>query len=246
MSKTNETILEKWEVTPEELTELVKNNPSLRGVLLGYVAEMKLRKMWFAGSEVTHATKHDDHDRKKKGDLVVTYKGQEFIIESKSLQTAMNLKVGAKFVGRAQCDASDRRIIPLNDGTTLNTTCLLVGEFDLLAVNVYSFEEVWRFVFAKNQDLPRSKFKKYTDDQRAQLLASLVPVTWPPEPPFYGEPFRLLDEIARDRAAGVLPTPLKLEEVARRPEEAIVRVEADRARTRRTSLPRGTLTKTRK
>lgn len=36
-----ETILDRWDVTPEEFTELVEKNPSLRGMILGYLAELK-------------------------------------------------------------------------------------------------------------------------------------------------------------------------------------------------------------
>lgn len=196
-------ILDRWEITIEELAELVDKNPSLRGVLLGYIAEMKLRKLWFSTESITHAIKYDDHDRKKKGDLVITYNSKSFIVESKSLRTNSieieETAAGIRYKGKAQCDASDRRIIALPDGSEINTTCLLVGELDLLAVNIFAFENTWRFIFAKNSDLPRSNYPKYTEEQRKYLLASLVTVTWPPEPPFYAEPFRLLDEIAEAR-----------------------------------------------
>jgi hypothetical protein len=197
------TILERWEITIEELTELVDHNPSLRGVLLGYVAEYKLRKLWFESELITHSSKHDDHYRKGKGDLNVTYKGREFTIESKSLQTSMVRKEIIKgkphYFGKAQCDASDNREITLPDGSKLKTTCLKVGEFDLLAVNIYAFEGAWRFLFAKNEDLPRSTFKGYTEEQRKHLLATLVPVSFPVKPPFREEPFSLLDELLQER-----------------------------------------------
>jgi hypothetical protein len=152
--------------------------------------------MWFTGRpDVSHNVKYDDHDRKKKGDLVVTYKGQEFTIESKSLQTKSIKRIGDRYVGNAQCDASDCRTVKFPDGTTLKTTCLLAGEFDILAVNLFAFENKWRFVFAKNKELPRSKYSKYTPVQRELLLASLVPVSWPPEPPFRENVFTLLDEM---------------------------------------------------
>lgn len=199
VSEEKRNILERWQISAEELTELVDANPSMRGNMFGYVAEMKLRKIWFSGERVTHAVKYDDHDRKKKGDLVVTYRNHSFIIESKSLQTNSIRKIEDKFVGRAQCDASDRRIINLPNGSSVNTTCLLVGEFDLLAINVFAFSNEWRFLFAKNKDLPRSSYRAYSETQRQYLLASLVPVVYPPEPPLYDEPFRLLDEIVEER-----------------------------------------------
>lgn len=212
MSERRASILDRWSITIEELTELVNNNPSLRGALLGYIAEWKMRTMWFSTADISHAVKYDDHDRKKKGDLVVTYKGNSFIIESKSLQTNSIRRETDKWVGTAQCDASDRRPIRLPDGSIVNTTCLLAGEFDLLAVNLFTFEDQWRFIFAKNSELPRSKHKKYTDSQRQYLLASSVRVSWPPEPPFYAEPYKLLEEIALERAQGQPPTPLVYED----------------------------------
>lgn len=33
------TILEKWQITAEELTKIVEDNPSLRGFMFGYVSE---------------------------------------------------------------------------------------------------------------------------------------------------------------------------------------------------------------
>jgi hypothetical protein len=207
----NPTILERWQITAEELTELIDANPSMRGNMFGYVAEMKLRKLWFSTERVTHAVKYDDHDRKKKGDLVITYRGHSFIVESKSLQTNSIRKVGGTFTGRAQCDASDRRVIKLPDGSSVNTTCLLVGEFDLLAINVFAFKDEWRFLFAKNKNLPRSTYRGYTETQRQYLLASLVPVVYPPEPPLYDEPFALLDELIEEREREEATKPMVVE-----------------------------------
>lgn len=193
------TILDRWDMTPEELTKLVEDNPSLRGMILGYLAELKLEKLWLSGDNVSEVTKHDDHDRKKKGDRVIRYKGQEFIFESKSLQSATIEKTQEGWKGKAQVDASDRREIVLPDNSRVTTTCLLKGEFDILAVNVFAFEEKWRFVFAKNSDLPMSGYRKYSPYQRQHLLATLVTVHWPPRPPFSDEPFTLMNEIIQKR-----------------------------------------------
>lgn len=80
-------ILRRWGVTVDELTRLVDENPSLRGIMLGYVAEHHLSKLLTTSDQISDSLKYDDHDRTKKGDRVVRYKGQRFIIESKSLQT---------------------------------------------------------------------------------------------------------------------------------------------------------------
>jgi hypothetical protein len=80
-----QTILEKWEITAEELTEIVEANPSIRGMLFGYVAEHQLRKYVQGLPEVSRLWKEDDHDRRHSSDLYVVYKGRPFSIESKSL-----------------------------------------------------------------------------------------------------------------------------------------------------------------
>ena len=190
-----ESILQRWDVTVEELTQVVEQNPSLRGMILGYLAELKLEKLWLRREGISDISKHDDHDRKKKGDRVVLYKGKEFIFESKSLQTNSIRKTERGWIGKAQVDASDRRQVTLPDGTKVNTTCLLRNEFDVLAVNIFAFDEKWRFVFAKNSDLPFSRYKGYTEYQRRHLLATLVTVHWPPKPPFQEEPFTLMNEM---------------------------------------------------
>jgi len=37
-------ILDYWNLTPDELSEIVSANPSLRGMMEGYIAEYKLKK----------------------------------------------------------------------------------------------------------------------------------------------------------------------------------------------------------
>ena len=198
----NRSILERWEISEEEFTELIDHNPSLRGINLGYIAEKKIHDLFLNHPEVTESSKDDDHDRTRKGDRRIKYKDQEFIVEVKSLQTKMCRHLGDDaWEGKSQVDGSDRRIVKFSDGTELNTTLLLRGEFDLLAVNCFAFGEKWRFVFAKNSDLPLSPFKKYPEKQRKQLIASLIPVAWPPKTPFTDDPFKLLDEIIQERKA---------------------------------------------
>ena len=194
-------ILTRWDITDAELTAIVDSNPSLRGMMMGYVAELKLTRLLEGNAKVSESMKYDDHDRTHKGDRVIVYKSYRFVLESKSLQTNSVRKDGDRWTAKAQVDASDRRTVVFPDGSKLNTTCLRVGEFDILAVNLFALEGKWDFVFAKNSDLPRSSWKRYKPKHRKQLLASLVPVTWPPEPPFYADLFPILEELVRDRSA---------------------------------------------
>ena len=126
---------------------------------------------------------------------------------------------GDGFVGKSQCDASDRRDVILPNGHKVNTTLLVTGEFDILAVNIYAFEDKWRFVFAKNEDLPTSKFRGYDPEDAKYLIASLIPVSWPPKPPFRDEPFSLMNEIIKEReyAKDEPSVPAIIEEPGERP-----------------------------
>jgi transcriptional regulator with XRE-family HTH domain len=192
-------ILDAWEINSKELSILIEQNPSLRGMVLGYVAELKFTEMWLKNKSVTAFYKNDDHNRKGKGDRVITYKGNEYIVEVKSLQTNTVRRTENGWKGLSQVDGSDRREITFTDGSKLNTTLLLRGEFDILAVNVFAFENKWKFVFAKNSDLPTSTFRKYTEAQQQSLIKSLVEVTYPPLPPFVEDPYLILEKLHKEK-----------------------------------------------
>jgi hypothetical protein len=198
-------ILDRWEVTHEEFTGIVEANPSLRGVTLGYVAEHKFHTTFLNDRRISRARKDDDHDRKRKGDRTFEYRGHSFIVEVKSLQTNSVRKEGNGWFGKSQVDASDSREVTFANKSKLKTTCLLRNEFDVLAVNCYAFGGSWQFAFALNRDLPKNTYRKYTPAQRAALLPTLIPVTWPPQEPFVGDLFLLLDRLAAEKDSGLSP-----------------------------------------
>jgi len=167
--------------------------------MIGYIGEFKLRKLLLAEERISHVHKYDDHDRTHKNDVAISYEGYEFTFEVKSLQTNSIRKIGDVYSGDFQCDASDRRPVRLPNGETVETTCLLVGGFDLVAVNPFAFREQWDFAFALNRDLPRSKSNKYTPKQQKYLLATSVKITWPLQSPFATDPFPLLDELIAEK-----------------------------------------------
>lgn len=195
----DEDLLDRWKVTPAELSGILTRNPSLRGFLFGYVAEFKLVQTWFSPPMVESSRKPDDHDRGNKCDLIVAYREREFRVEVKSLQTNSIKSEAGRHSAVYQCDASDRRTILLPNKSKVTTTCLLRGGFDLVAVNLFAFTGSWDFAFALNAELPGSKYKKYTPYQRKHLLASNMPISWPLEPPYTSDPFPLLDRL---RVAG--------------------------------------------
>lgn len=192
------TILEKWQISAEELTKIVDENPSLRGFMFGYVSEYKARTYFDGHENIEKLMKYDDHDRSSKGDISFIYKRKEFKIEAKSLQTNSVIRTGdSSWTGKFQCDASDRREILLPNGHTVNTTCLAVGEFDIVAVSLYAFGDEWKFAFAKNSDLPHPgvRSRNVAEADREYLIKTLIDITWPLQPPFTTDVYALLDSM---------------------------------------------------
>lgn len=193
-------ILKRWGLTEKTLTELVDENPSLRGILIGYAAEKKFHDTFLNHPDISEKSKDDDHNRKLKGDRRIIYKGHSFVFEVKSLQTNSVRKLGDDaWTGNTQVDASDCRNVKFPDGSELKTTCLLRDEFDILAVNCFAFGDKWKFAFALNSDLPQNNYIKYSEYQRRYLLPTSIKVKWPLESPFVEDPFVLLNKLVRQR-----------------------------------------------
>lgn len=110
-------------------------------------------------------------------------------------------RLGGQYRGRFQCDASDRRKVTLPDNSTIETTNLVFGEFDILAAGLFAFRERWDFAFALNRDLPASTNKNYTDYQRQRLITSMIPITWPVQKPFVTDLYGLLDLLVAEEEA---------------------------------------------
>jgi hypothetical protein len=201
------TILDDLDITVGQLTLLFEEKPSLRNMLLGCVAELKLRETITSFPKVSLSIKFTDHDQKRKESLYILYQGQTFAVEAQSLHTATIEwnEENRHWTGKAQVGVRESRQIMMPDGALLNTTLLLKDAFDILAVNCYAFEQKWGFIFARNSDLPTSTWRGYSETHREHLIASLIPVTFPPEPPFYSDLRLLLDEmIATDAGANPL------------------------------------------
>lgn len=169
----------------------------------GYVAEFQLRKKLKQTSGISDVKKYDDHDRTKKNDISFMFQGHEFTIEVKSLQTNSIRRKETGTTATFQCDASDSRIVELPSGDSVKTTCLLVGEFDILAVNLFGFTGKWDFAFAINKDLPRSKYKNYTPEQQQYLLSTSMKITWPLQEPYVKSLDEILLHLIAERTAPV-------------------------------------------
>lgn len=210
-----------WKISPDDLAQLISENPSLRSFTMGYAAEFMLRRQWFSGPSVMHTEKADDHDRTNKGDLNVTMDaGDEFVFEVKSLQTnSTKWLITNQLKVVSQCDASDRRRVMFPDGRTHETTCLLRGEFDILAVCLFPVLREWEYLFIENKDLdpPTSstRFKApsqpyhdtvMTEEDRQFLIKSSHSFTlgpgWIPDPTTYShDPWSVIEQVREHRLA---------------------------------------------
>ncbi len=187
-----------WELTPEEINEIIAENPPVLSILSGFIAEYKLRKLWLHDGRISALSRPRSHDRKSKGDFKFTYRRHSFTLEVKSLDVPKVRKDEGGLRGTFQCNASDSREVQLPNGERLKTNCLVAGEFDVVGVSLFAFERRWRFAFARNCDLPRSTWRKYTESQRKHLLKSAMPISWPLESPYRDDLFSVLDSILRE------------------------------------------------
>jgi hypothetical protein len=182
----------KW-IENEALIQLIIENPSLRGMTYGYVAEAAFVQ-FLEKLEVKEHFKPDDH-KKTKSDRTFNRRGRQYTIQLKSLQTnSIREREPGKFTAKVQNDASDARKIKLPNGKTIITTCYLVGEYDILGVSLQPFAGEWRFAFKKNKDLKRTTSKKYTPKARAMLLATLEDISFPLPPDWTEDLFSLLED----------------------------------------------------
>ncbi len=127
----------RW-IENEALVQLIKENPSLRGMTYGYVAEAAFVK-FIEKLGIKEHFKPDDH-KKTKSDRTFDLGGRRYTIQLKSLQTNCITEVEpGRFTAKVQNDASDARKIKLPNGSIIVTTCYQVGEYDVLGVSLQPF-----------------------------------------------------------------------------------------------------------
>jgi len=199
MASATPDLLKAWNLTRVELSEIVAENPSMRGLMFGFVAEYKLRKMWLGRQGISNLTRPRSHDRTQKCDFRFEYKRRGIRLEVKCLDTPKVKPVGKGYEGTFQCNASDKTDVTLPNGETVSTNCLVVGGFDVLAICLFAFGNTWRFAFALDDDLPRTTWRKYTESQQRYLLKSAMPISWPLEPPYVDDLFIVLDRLVAER-----------------------------------------------
>lgn len=195
-------------IPPVDLVSSIKRAPSLRGMILGYIAEEMFEKHLPRRYPVIlgdHIQKHDDHDRQlNKSDRTIAYGGRLYGIQLKSVQTnsiCRNSQTGL-LQADVQNDASDARSITLPNNSTVITTCYARGEYDILAVPLFPFTGTWEYAYKRNRDCRVCNSKKYSPEDAQYLLATTEKITWPLTNDWYTNLPDLLDD-----SLGYVPEP---------------------------------------
>ena len=144
--------------TMDDIEYLAGENPSFRGYLQGYLAELALMRKLEAIEGVDLVEKIPDHDT-RKGDFRIIYKGTEVTIEVKSVATGKVKEhtLTASWRGTVLLKSSKVRTVELGDGRTVTCSNLLRNQFDILAVSCFIVSGTWNFLFVENRLLPESE-----------------------------------------------------------------------------------------
>lgn len=148
------------EFTEEEIDSVIYDNPNLRGYLQGYLAEVALKKQLMLLEDVTNVEKIPDR-AVERGDLRVVYKGVPLTIEVKSIKTdsVKQDTLHDTWQGTVSCKSSDKRSIEVQGVGTVQSSSLIKGGFDILAISCYAVSGKWDFVFIDNEYLPPKDYQ---------------------------------------------------------------------------------------
>lgn len=185
-------------ISPEDLVSAIKRAPSLRGMILGYIAEEMFEKHVLDPLEhVGEVRSFDDHDRtQNKADRDFVYNRRRYTVQLKSVQTnsicwRTDLKV---LMADVQNDGSDRRDVTLPNGNTVNATNYKIGDYDILAVPLFPFTGDWRFAYKLNSKCRLTESKKYSEEDKAYLLATTEKLFYPLNEEWTDDLLSLCDE----------------------------------------------------
>jgi hypothetical protein len=169
-------------IPPADLVSAIKRAPSLRGMILGYIAEEMFQHHVLGDAIFSDVNKHDDHDRTaNKADRDFLYQGHRISVQLKSVQTntiAWRTDLNAMFAN-VQNDGSDKRDVHLPNGEVVSTTNYKIGDYDILAVPLFPFTGTWDFAYMLNSECRKTTSPKYTAIQQSFLLSTMEEITYP-------------------------------------------------------------------
>ena len=172
-------------VLPADLISLSRRTPSLRGMVLGYLAEEMFERHLlrnYAFIRPGDIDPHDDNDaRLNKSDRTIRRGGRLYRVQLKPIQTnsiRRNLETG-RLQANVQNEASDSRTVALPNGNSVSTSCYARGDYDILAVALFPFSGDWSYAYMRNSDCRRTTNRRYSAKDSAHLLAATEIITWP-------------------------------------------------------------------
>lgn len=173
----------------DEVEALAAASPNLYSFLSGYKAESVLACEHLGHPEITDMGKPRDHDRARRGDRLIAYRGEHLLLELKSLEAGSIRidQVTGALSAWAQVIASGSREVSTPDGSRLRHSHVLVDSMDLLAVSLHGFGCGWRFAFAPARLLERTTNPRLPASARPHLLRCRQRVTLPLKPPWSEE-----------------------------------------------------------
>ena len=143
-----------------DIEGLVKENPSLRGYLQGYLAELRLKERLLSCPGVSSVSKIPDSSS-VKGDFYVEYLGNTLTVEAKSFRShsAKYNPLSESWSASVQCKNPGTRLLNVAGRGLVQAVCVEEGRFDVLAVCTYPVTGQWSFLFCPEFFLPRAEKK---------------------------------------------------------------------------------------
>ena len=140
--------------TLDDIEYLINLNPSMRGYVQGYLAELMLTRQIANMAGVTAVTKIPDR-ADRKGDLEVIYLGVPITIECKSIlsNTVVQDELNDSWSGIVTIKNNGWREHVVK-GESHRISSLQKGGFDILALSCYAVDGEWTFQFIEEKYLP--------------------------------------------------------------------------------------------
>ena len=168
-------------ISPQALITAIKNAPSLRGMVLGFVSEVMYEEYLQRYPDVSDIRQHDDHDRTmNKADRDFLYKDRRVSVQLKSIQTnTIGFDPSSNnLIAQVQNDASDSRKIMV-EGREITTVNYLRGQYDLLCTPIFPFTGDWRFAYKLNSDCEVWRSRKYPKEIAKNFLHGMEVISFP-------------------------------------------------------------------
>ena len=146
--------------TLSDVESLAQDNPSLRGYLQGYLAELRLQELLLGLEEVNYVEKIPD-SAQVKGDFFVEYRSHLLTVEAKSFRSGSSRfnPLLDTWDATVQCKNPGSRSLSFADGRQVTASCVEERRFDVIAVCTYPVTGRWEFLFAPEFCLPRAEGK---------------------------------------------------------------------------------------